>query len=255
MLLFQQRLRSCYQRLRWISEFSPYVHAFICHITTQNNTCANRELFHYGKHHDWSVSVGIEKAEVDMAPYIKDFQVELFPILEKGRGCAPTYLEWFDKVVDLAQSSKGLPQFNGEYFCEPLGYIKVGEDRYPASPISLRLISWNIYGERAHFNSLKQMGADYLLDIICLQKYKDNKASADFELPGYKRDYSLAAYAIVTTHIKEYFSTELINIDRYDTFYGHLLAHKFSYQAFTLFNVYTQFSNPAVDNAIEHRKF
>lgn len=255
MLLFQQLLHSGYQKLRWISEFAPSGCAFRCNITTQDNIFANRELVHYDKNHVWSISVSRDKADVNLAPYIKDFLFELSPILEKGSGSDPEYLEWFDKVVSFAQSGKRLPQFNGDYFCEPLGYIKIGEERYQAPPMSLRLISWNIDGVKAHFGSLKQMVAEYQPDIICLQKYKDNKASAEFELPGYKRNYSLAAYAGVATYIKEYLSHELFDIDSNETFKGHLLVHKFIYPAFTLFNVYVPFSNPTVENAIEHRRY
>lgn len=254
LLLMRRVLHSGYQKLRWISEFVPNGCALRCHITTQDNIFANRELVRYESPYAWSVSVGRDKADVDLSPCFDELLLELSPILDKGKGEDPAYVAWFDRVVDLAQSGQGFPQFYGEYFCEPLGYIKVGEERYPAPPMTLRLVSWNIDGVKAHFEALKQIVAEHQPDVICLQKYKDSKASAEFELPGYRRDLSLAPYAGVASYIKEYLRPEIINIDSNHTFKGHLLAHKFRYPAFTLFNVYTPFSNPAVEGATDHRK-
>ncbi len=254
MLLFQQLLHSGYQKLRWVSEFAPNGCAFRCHITTQDNIFANRELIHYSHEYAWSVSVSRDRAGVNLTPYLRDLMSELSPFLGMCKGHDAKYVEWFDGVVDLAQFGKGFPQFYGEYFCEPLGYIKVGEERYPAPPMSLRLISWNIDGVKAHFDALEELVAQHQPDIICLQKYKDNRASADFELQGYKRECSLASYAGVATYVKEYLCSDRVDIEDNSAFKGHLLVQKFNYPAFTLFNVYTPFSNPAVNGAVDHRR-
>ena len=61
MLLMQQLLHSGYQKFRWVSEFAPNGSAFRCHITTQDNIFANRELVHHDKGYVWSVSAGRDK--------------------------------------------------------------------------------------------------------------------------------------------------------------------------------------------------
>lgn len=243
-----------YQRLRWFSYFAPSGCSFRCHITTQDNLHLNREIVDFNKSSVWATSVDKETTEEDVEQFLPFFKMELGNLLEKGKGEDEAYAKWYEQMLERVLAGKGLPLYNDEYFIAPIGHLVQGKDLIPGPPMSMTLLSWNIDGVKAHFDSLKILVKRYNPDIICLQKTKDSKNKAGVELPGYRKDSSQSPYAGVITYIKEYLSCRPVKLNSNQTTDGHLLIHEFLYPYFFLFNVYTPYSNPKIDGAVEHRK-
>lgn len=134
-----------------------------------------------------------------------------------------------------------------------MGRIQVGQYTMPTPPSTIRLISWNIDGIKAHFEALKNLVNKYSPEFICLQKVKDIKDSPIFEMEGYKRECFSAPYAGLATYVKNCIPC---SFDKPETpvLSGHLLKTEVFYPAFTLYNIYTPYSNPNIEGAIEHRK-
>lgn len=242
-----------YHKLRWMSYMSPNGCCLRCHITTQDHICANREIVFAGDSNEiWCISTGAMTTGEDIKPLVKTFMNENPRLLEIGKGEDVEYVEWFNKLLSFAAKGQ-TPVFYGEYWSLPVGHIKVGQYTMPTPPTTMRLISWNIDGIKAHFESLKKLIREYSPEIICLQKVKDIKDSPEFEIEGYKRECFSAPYAGIATYVKNYIPC---SFDKPQTpeLSGHLLKTEILYPAFTLFNIYTPYSNPNVEGAIEHRK-
>lgn len=250
MQLLQELHKLGYQKLRWFSYVSPNGCALRCHITTQDNIFANREIIHLSNEFAWAYSTGLTSSRTDIKPLIRTFLDELSTqLLDKGKGEDPEYVSWFNHIVDRAISCHVFPWFYGEFYPAPLGHIMIGDEICRTPPMRLRIVSWNIDGLKARFDYLKQICAEYDPDIICLQKVKDSKCSKEFDLEGYSRIQSSAPYAGVATYIKDYLAGE-----SKDVLKGHLLTTSFRYPRFTLYNVYVPYSNPQVPGAIEKRQ-
>lgn len=242
-----------YHKLRWMSYMSPNGCYLRCHITTQDHICANREIAFDGDPSEiWHTSTGAMTTGEDIKPLVKVFMNENPRLLEIGKGDDPEYVEWFNRLLSFAAKGQ-TPIFYGEYWSLPLGRIQVGQYTMPAPPTTMRLISWNIDGIRAHFEALKELVRAYSPEIICLQKVKDIKDSQEFEIEGYKRECFSASYAGVATYVRNCIPC---SFDMFKTpeLSGHLLKTEILYPAFTLYNIYTPYSNPNVEGAIKHRK-
>lgn len=242
-----------YQKLRWISYMAPTGLSLRCHITTQDHICVNREIIIAGNNNEvWCTSTSVMTTGENIRPFIKIFMDENPQLLEIGKGKDSEYVEWFNKLLSLVANGQ-TPVFYGEYWALPIGRIKVGNTTMPTPPTTIRLISWNIDGIKAHFETLKKLVGEYSPEVICLQKTKDVKDSPEFEIVGYKRDCFSEQYAGIATYVKaclpcktsKPLSPELA---------GHLLKTEFFFPSFTLYNIYTPYSNPKVEGAIEHRK-
>lgn len=129
-----------------------------------------------------------------------------------------------------------------------------GKDRIQRPTLSMTIISWNIDGIKAHFDYLKILVEKYNPDILCLQKTKDSKGNAEVDLHGYIYESSQAPYAGVMTYIKECLSWRTVKLKSTPITDGHLIIHEFLYPHFYLFNIYTPYSNPRIEGAVEHRK-
>lgn len=243
-----------YQRLRWFSYFAPNGCSFRCFITTQDNLRLNRDIVDFSKSSVWRISIRKEETGEDVEQLLPLFKTELGPLLEKGKGEDGAYAKWFEQLLDQVIAGKGLPVYNGEYFFAPIGHIMLGNDLIQGPPMSMTLISWNIDGIKAHFDSLKILVEKYNPDIICLQKTKDSNNTADVDLRGYRKESSQSPYAGVITYVKKYLSCNPIKLKSSSTTDGHLLIHEISYPHFYLFNVYTPYSNPKIEGAVDHRK-
>lgn len=242
-----------YQKLRWMSYMSPNGCCLRCHITTQDHIIVNQEILFDEKQEEvWFNSVGAMTTGEDIKPLVKLFKEENPHLLEIGKGEDPEYVEWFDKL--LSHAAKGeAPVFYGEFWSLPMGQIRVGDSVVSAPPTTMRLVSWNIDGIKAHFEALKKLVHEYSPEVICLQKVKDIKDSSEFEIKGYKRECNSAPYAGVATYVKDNIPCTFTKPHDSD-FAGHLLKTEFFYPSFTLYNVYTPYSNPNIEGAIEHRK-
>ena len=243
-----------YQRLRWFSYFAPTGFSFRCHITTQDNLHLNRELVDLDDSSVWATSVGTESTREEVERFLPLFKRELIDLLDKGKGEDEAYAKWYKQLLDRVIAGKGLPIYTDPYFRAPMGHLVQGNDLIQGPPMSMTLISWNIDGVKAHFDSLKILVEKYNPDIICLQKTKDSKNSFKVELPGYRKESSQSPYAGVITYIKEYLSWRPIKLKSSPTTDGHLLIQEFHYPHFFLFNVYTPYSNPKTEGAVDHRK-
>ena len=242
-----------YQKLRWMSYMAPTGLALRCHITTQDHICANREIVFTGDPDEiWRTSVGAITTGEDIKPLVKVFMDENPRLLEIGKGEDPEYTEWFKKLLSLAANGH-TPVFYGEYWPLPMGRIQVGQYTMPAPPTTMRLISWNIDGIKAHFKVLKNLISKYSPEIISLQKVKDIKDSPEFEIEGYKRECFSAPYAGIATYVKNCIPCSFDKPSNPELV-GHLLKTEVFYPAFTLYNIYTPYSNPKIEGAIEHRK-
>ena len=243
-----------YQQLRWFSYFAPNGCFFRCQITTQDNLYLNRDIVDFDKSSVWATSVRRETTCDDVERILPLFKAELGLLLEKGKGEDEAYAKWFEQLLERVLEGKGLPLYNDEYFLAPIGHLKQGKDLIQGPPMSMTLISWNIDGVKAHFDSLKILVEKYNPDIICLQKTKDSKSSSEIELPGYSKESSQSPYAGVLTFVKDNLSWHPVELKSNQTTDGHLLIHEFLYPHFFLFNVYTPYSNPKIEGAVEHRK-
>lgn len=242
-----------YQKLRWMSYMAPTGCNLRCHITTQDNICVNQEICWSKDGEVFASSVNNMTTGEDILPFVKVFMDENPRLLEIGKGEDSDYAEWFDKV--LSKASKGYtPMFNGEWWSLPIGKILLGDEPFPGPPMRMRLISWNIDGIKAHFDALKQLIKEYSPEVICLQKVKDIKDSQEFELDGYRRECSSAPYAGVVTYVKECIPCNRMVISD-NHIKGHIIKTEFLYPYFTLYNIYTPYSNPNVEGAVELRKY
>lgn len=103
MQLLQELHKLGYQKLRWFSYVSPNGCALRCHITTQDNIFANREIIHLSNEFAWAYSTGLTSSRTDIKPLIKTFLDELSTqLLDKGKGEDPEYVSWFNHIVDRA---------------------------------------------------------------------------------------------------------------------------------------------------------
>lgn len=242
-----------YQKLRWMSYMAPTGLSLRCYITTQNHICANREIVFNGDPNEiWCTSCGAMTTSNDIKTLVKTFMNENPRLIEIGKGYDPEYVEWFNKLLTYVAKGQ-TPVFHAEYWSLPEGRIKVGEHTMPTPPSTLRLISWNIDGIKAHFEALKNLVSKYSPDIICLQKVKDIKDSPEYEIEGYKRECFSAHYGGISTYVK-YCIPCKFDKPKHPELLGHLLKTEVFYPTFTLYNIYTPYSNPKIDGAIEHRK-
>lgn len=242
-----------YQRLRWMSYMSPNGCCLRCHITTQDHICANRDIVFAGDPNEiWCTSTGAMTTGEDIKPLVKTFMDENPRLLEIGKGVDSEYVEWFDRLLSYAAKGQA-PIYYGEYWSLPLGLIRVGEQTMPVPPATMRLISWNIDGIKAHFEALMKLIAKYSPEVISLQKVKDINNSADLEIEGYRRECNPAPYAGVATYVKNCIPCRFEEL-KLPELKGHLLKTEFLHPSFTLYNIYTPYSNPNIDGAIEHRK-
>lgn len=254
MKLLQLLHEEGYQRLRWFFYFAPTGCSFRCHITTQDNLFANRELVSYSKDDVWSISVNKETTGEDVKYYLPKLKNELGSLLAKGEGEDAAYYYWYGSLLKSVLAGKGLPVYQGEFYSAPTGHIKQGDVIISGPPMSLTLISWNIDGIKAHFDYLKFLVDKYNPGIICLQKTKDVNNTVNLELPGYRRESSQSKYAGVMTYIKNCIPFRSVDIKTDSNIAGHLLVNEILYPHFYLFNVYTPYSNPSIEGAVEHRK-
>lgn len=242
-----------YQKLRWMSYMAPNGLCLRCHITTQDHICANRDIVFSGDPNEiWCTSVGTMTNGEDIKPLVKAFMNENPRLLEIGKGDDPEYVEWFNKLLSFAAEGQ-TPEFYGEFWPLPMGCIKVGQYTMPSPPTIMRLISWNIDGIKAHFDALEKLVKEYSPEIICLQKVKDINDSPEFEIEGYKRQCSSAPYAGIATYVKNCIPCSFEKSTSPELC-GHLLKTEVFYPSFTLYNIYTPYSNPKIEGAIEHRK-
>lgn len=242
-----------YQKLRWMSYMSPTGLSLRCHITTQDHICANREITFAGDPDEiWCTSIVEMTTGDEITPLVKTFMNENPRLLEIGKGEDSEYVKWFNELLSFAEKGQ-VPVFYGEYWSLPMGRIKVGQYTIPTPPTTLRLISWNIDGIKAHFEALKKLVIDYSPEIICLQKVKDIKNSPEFEIEGYKRECFYALYGGIATYVKNCIPCTFVK-PKEQEFFGHLLKTEVLYPAFTLYNIYAPYSNPNIEGAIDHRK-
>lgn len=242
-----------YQKLRWMSYMAPTGLSLRCHITTQDHICVNQEICFDGDGNEvWCTSNSVMTTGDDIKPLVEIFMRENPRLLEIGKGEDSEYVEWFAKLLSLAADGQA-PVFYGEYWSEPMGRIKVGKGTMPTPPTTMRLISWNIDGIKAHFEALKQLIIDYSPEVICLQKVKDIKDSPEFEMEGYQRSSSPAPYSGVTTYVKNCIPCRFEKYQQKELS-GHVLKTEFWFPSYTLYNIYTPYSNPGVEGAVEHRK-
>lgn len=228
-----------YEKMRWFSYISPNGSAMRCHITTQDNIYGNRELVNFSPEYVLAASLAKISSGDNIQPLLREFIEEIpVPLLDKGKGADKDYTEWFDRILSRALRNQELPRFYGEFFPAALGHIMIGDEICRTPPMRLRIISWNIDGLKAHFESLKQICHKYAPDIICLQKVKDSKTSKEFDLPGYNRVQSNAPYAGVATYIKFYLGGETDSQSEEESLNGHLLRTRFRYPRFTLFGLH-----------------
>ncbi len=253
MQILHELHKSGYQKLRWFSYMSPNGCCLRCHITTKDRIYANREVDLDGASYEvWHTSTGAMTTGEDIKPLVKTFMDGNPQLLEIGKGEDPEYVEWFCKLMSLAAKGQA-PVFYGEFWSLPMGQIQVGRDTMPTPPATMRLISWNIDGIKAHFEALKNLISEYSPEIICLQKVKDIKDSPEFEIEGYKRECFSAPYAGIATYVKNCIPCSF-DKPEHPELSGHLLKTEIFYPAFTLYNIYTPYSNPNIEGAIEHRK-
>lgn len=242
-----------YHKLRWMSYMSPNGCCLRCHITMQDHICANREIVFAGDSNEiWCTSTGAMTTGEDIKPLVKTFIDENPRLIEIGKGEDVEYVEWFDKLLSFAAKGQ-TPVFYGEYWPLPVGRIKVGQYTMSTPPTTIRLISWNIDGIKTHFDALKNLVSKYSPDVMCLQKVKDIKDSPEFEIEGYKHECFSAPYAGIATYVKNYIPCTF-DKPKNPELSGHLLKTEIFYPAFTLYNIYTPYSNPNIEGAIEHRK-
>lgn len=252
MLILQELHRRGYQKLRWYSYVSPNGCALRCHITTQDNIRGNHNLMRMEDGYAWWCSTGRESSGEDYSRYVDYFMKEIPRLLEKGKGEDPDYVEWFNKVVEKAKNNE-FPEFTGEWYEAPLGKIEVGDKIYPAPPMTMRIVSWNIDGVKTHFDGLQQLVRKYDPDIICLQKLKCSGSVKPYELDGYKLTVSKGPWAGVATYVKNYVATKETEQPNDDVLTGHLLKTELLYPALTLFNVYVPYGSNTVEGAKDKR--
>ncbi len=251
MLMLDKLHKTGYEKLRWFSYISPNGCALRCHITIAENIFCNRDVKEWGDYL-FAISVSSFKKESDIKRLTSAF-LDTFPRLAMvGKGKDPHYRVWFREL--LARAKKGaVPEFYGEFWDIPFGFIKVGHELFTAPPGTIKLISWNIDGLKAKWSSLQELISNYSPDVICLQKVKHSGNALDID--GYKCYISSAPYAGVCTYIRNNILCEFDpKIQNIPTTMGYMQRFKILYPDFTLFNCYVPYSNPDVIGAVEHRQ-
>jgi len=252
LMLMLDRLHGMgYEKLRWLSYISPNGLALRCHITTAENIVSNREVIKWDDNL-FAISVRSFKEKSDIDEMARAF-LDSFPRLAMaGKGKDPRYRFWFTEL--LARAKKGAaPKYYGDFWDAPLGFIKAGQEIFPAPPGNIRLISWNIDGLKARWPVLQNLIAGYSPDVICLQKVRHSGEVLDID--GYKCFMSSAPYAGVCTYIRNNIPHEPDSaIQEIPTATGYMQKFKILYPDFTLFNCYVPYSNPDVAGAVEHRE-
>lgn len=250
MLILHELHKLGYQKLCWMSYMAPNGCCLRCHIATQDYISANHEILFEGNDGKiWFTSVGIMSTGKDIKPLVKTFTNENLRLFEIGIGDDLGYVEWFNKLLSFVAKGQ-MPVFYGEYWPLLIWRIKEGQYTMPIPPTTIRLISWNIDGVKAHFETLKNFVSEYYPEAICLQKIKD---SPEFEIEVYKRECFSAPYAGIATYVKNYIPCSFDKPDNPELS-GHLLKTEVFYPAFTLYNIHTPYSNPNIEGAIKHRK-
>lgn len=251
MLMLDKLHKMGYEKLRWLSYMSPNGCALRCHLTTAENIFCNCEVIQWGDYL-FSISVGSFKKESDIEKLAVAF-LNTFPRLALlGKGKDSRYRIWFKEL--LVRAKKGaVPEYYGEFWDIPLGFIKVGNDIFPAPPGCIKLISWNIDGLKAKWSSLQELVSKYSPDVICLQKVKH--AGEALNIDGYKCYLSSAPYAGVCTYVRNNIPAEFDSkIQGVPTTMGYLQKFKILHLNMTLFNCYVPYSNPDVVGVVEHRQ-
>ena len=241
-----------YQKLRWISYMAPSGCSLRCHITTQDHIIANQEIDWQKADEVFASSVGAMTTGEGIQSLVRLFIEENPRLIEIGKGEDADYVDWFEKLLSFAAKGQ-TPVFYGEFWSIPKGFIQVGKSIMLTPPSTMRLISWNIDGIKAHFDALKNIVSEYSPEIICLQKVKDIKDSPEFKLEGYYRECFSTPYAGIATYVKNSIPCQFEKPENPE-FSGHLLKTEILYPPFTLYNIYTPYSNPKIEGAIKHRK-
>ena len=251
MLMLDKLHRMGHEKLRWFSYMAPNGCALRCHITLATNICCDRNIVSFDEDKVFGVSVGCFDTHADIDEMAKAF-CESFPLLAKaGKGKDARYRAWYKELLKLAKKG-GVPEFNGEYFTVPLGKIRIYNDLFPAPPGTLRMISWNIDGLKAKWQSLIQLIEKYSPDVICLQKAKHSGEVMNID--GYRCFLSSAPYAGVCTYIRNNISANFDeDIQSNPDAVGYLQRFSIIHPCLSLFNCYVPYSNPDVPGAIEHR--
>ena len=175
-----------YQKLRWMSYMTPNGCALRCHITIQDNLYGYWGIVELNPDICFWMSYSQMTTGADIQPYLDLFIRKYQSLLNRGKGEDDEYVSWFNDL--LREAAKGnTPIYDGEFWSLPVGKIEVGSKIYSAPPMTMRIISWNIDGIKAHFDDLKTLISKHSPEIICLQKVKDIKNSTEFEIDGYVR--------------------------------------------------------------------
>lgn len=252
MLMLDKLHRLGYEKLRWLSYMAPNGCALRCHITTADNIWCDWDVVNFDKEKLLAVSVGSFEATVDVDDLVKTF-LNTFPSLANaGKGKDSRYRFWYKEILTLAKKGK-VPEFNVEMLTVPLGKIRVDGDYFPAPPGKLRLISWNIDGLKAKWESLMQLIDKYSPDVVCLQKAKHSAEA--LAIPGFDSFISSSPYAGVCTYIRTCVSAQLDEaVMSNPNTEGYLQKFTIFHPRFSLFNCYAPYSNPKVSGAVDHRK-
>lgn len=252
MLMLDKLHRMGYEKLRWFSYMAPNGYTLRCHVTIATNIHCDRDIVDFGDEIVLGVSVGSFDATADIDELVKAF-LESFPQLAKaGQGKDSRYRAWYKELLRLAKKGRA-PEFNGEYYTVPLGKIRILNDFFPAPPGTLRMISWNIDGLKAKWQTLGQLIEKYSPEVICLQKVK--RSGEVMNIDGYRCFLSSAPYAGVCTYIRKNISANFDEeIQSNPDAVGYLQRFSIIHPCLSLFNCYVPYSNPDVPGAIEHRK-
>lgn len=252
MLMLDKLHKMGYEKLRWFSYMSPNGCALRCHVTLATNIHCDRDIVDFGVDKVLGVSVGSFDAKSDIDEMVKTFLASFPQLAKAGKGKDARYRAWYKELLKLAKKGR-VPEFNGEYFTVPLGKIRLNNDFFPAPPGTFRLISWNIDGLKAKWESLIQLIKKYSPDVICLQKAKHSGEVLNIE--GYRCFLSSAPYAGVCTYIRNNISANFDEaIQSNPDAVGYLQRFSVIHPCLSLFNCYVPYSNPDVPGAIEHRK-
>lgn len=129
MLLLKDLHMLGYQKLRWFSYMAPNGCALRCHITTQDNIFANRDICSLDDSHAFYTSTGYPRSGDDVKPLVRQLLSEMSDeLLKKEKGEDADYVAWYDTILNRALGKGEFPLFNGEFFSAPLGHILVGQD-------------------------------------------------------------------------------------------------------------------------------
>jgi exodeoxyribonuclease-3 len=126
------------------------------------------------------------------------------------------------------------------------------KETFQATPLNVRLISWNIDGIRAKYSDLKRLIEQYSPDVICLQKVRNSGSSVDFEMDEYDLFSSVNNYGVYT-YVKRHLQSYAETTKETSVTKGHFVKVKTKYPALNIFNCYVPYANPDVDGAVQHR--